>query len=156
MIDCAISLRRASLKDLDEVFANETAAYAFNWSRQALEGSLNEQYLFFIIELKEQNIGHLILHPILEECHLLNLCVHPKFQNCGLGKQAMRFWFELATELDFRELLLEVRESNEKAIGLYRYFGFEQIGLRKGYYPASEQSRENGVVMQKRLDSPMN
>ena len=49
MIDCAISLRRASLKNLDEVFANETAAYAFNWSRQALEGSLNEQYLFFII-----------------------------------------------------------------------------------------------------------
>jgi uracil-DNA glycosylase family 4 len=36
------------------------------------------------------------------------------------------------------ELLLEVRPSNTKALALYRHFGFQQIGVRRGYYPAEQ------------------
>jgi ribosomal protein S18 acetylase RimI-like enzyme len=42
--------------------------------------------------------------------------------------------------------LLEVRPSNEKALALYRHFGFQQIGVRRGYYPA-EQGREDALVL---------
>jgi ribosomal-protein-alanine N-acetyltransferase len=43
-------------------------------------------------------------------------------------------------------LLLEVRPSNEKALELYRHFGFQQIGVRRGYYPA-EKGREDALVL---------
>ena len=49
-----------------------------------------------------------------------------------------------------RRLLLEVRPSNARAVALYRNFGFQQIGVRKGYYPATE-GREDGLVFQKEL-----
>ena len=45
-----------------------------------------------------------------------------------------------------RTLLLEVRPSNEKALALYRHYGFRQIGVRRGYYPA-EGGREDALVM---------
>ena len=51
-----------------------------------------------------------------------------------------------AAQAGARTLLLEVRPSNEKALALYRHFGFRQIGVRRGYYPA-EGGREDALVM---------
>ena len=47
-------------------------------------------------------------------------------------------------------LLLEVRPSNERALALYRHFGFSQIGVRRGYYPAS-LGREDALVLTRAL-----
>jgi ribosomal-protein-alanine N-acetyltransferase len=44
-------------------------------------------------------------------------------------------------------LWLEVRESNAPALNLYQSFGFQQVGLRKDYYPAGRTTRESAVVM---------
>jgi ribosomal protein S18 acetylase RimI-like enzyme len=44
-------------------------------------------------------------------------------------------------------MLLEVRPSNPVALRLYRGVGFEQVGLRKRYYPAGQQTREDAIVM---------
>jgi ribosomal-protein-alanine N-acetyltransferase len=53
-------------------------------------------------------------------------------------------------------LLLEVRKGNFAAIQLYQHLGFEQIGVRKGYYPVPKASepagREDAIVMQKYLE----
>ena len=47
-------------------------------------------------------------------------------------------------------MFLEVRPSNARAVELYRHFGFRQIGLRKGYYPAVV-GREDGLVFDREL-----
>jgi ribosomal-protein-alanine N-acetyltransferase len=44
-------------------------------------------------------------------------------------------------------ILLEVRPSNERALQVYRRYGYEEIGRRKGYYPAHEGRREDAIVM---------
>ena len=41
-------------------------------------------------------------------------------------------------------LTLEVRASNEAARGLYEKYGFQQAGLRPGYY---QHPREDAVIM---------
>ena len=48
------------------------------------------------------------------------------------------------------KLFLEVRPSNERAVELYRHFGFNQIGLRRAYYPAAI-GREDALVFDKEL-----
>ncbi|MGN1119506.1 MAG: GNAT family N-acetyltransferase, partial [Oscillospiraceae bacterium] len=40
--------------------------------------------------------------------------------------------------------VLEVRESNEKAISLYKKLGFENAGMRKNFY---SKPVENGIIM---------
>jgi ribosomal-protein-alanine N-acetyltransferase len=44
-------------------------------------------------------------------------------------------------------ILLEVRPSNERALAVYKKYGFAEIGRRKGYYPAHEGQREDAIVM---------
>jgi ribosomal protein S18 acetylase RimI-like enzyme len=44
-------------------------------------------------------------------------------------------------------VLLEVRPSNERAIGIYRGRGFVQIGVRRNYYPAPAGTREDAIIM---------
>jgi [ribosomal protein S18]-alanine N-acetyltransferase len=43
-------------------------------------------------------------------------------------------------------MLLEVRPTNEAALRLYQRYGFERIGVRRGYYPA-HGGREDAIVM---------
>jgi ribosomal-protein-alanine N-acetyltransferase len=43
-------------------------------------------------------------------------------------------------------MMLEVRPSNRPAQRLYERYGFERIGMRRGYYP-SHGGREDAVVM---------
>jgi len=50
-----------------------------------------------------------------------------------------------------RGMMLEVRPSNERAIALYRSSGFDEIGVRKRYYPDADGAREDARVLFRRL-----
>jgi ribosomal-protein-alanine N-acetyltransferase len=92
----------------------------------------------------------MISQVIVDECHLLNICIHPDYQGNGYGQLSLNWLEQLMREKDVASLLLEVRQSNLKAQGLYKKLGFEQIGLRKDYYPA-DSAREAAIVMRKLL-----
>ena len=51
-----------------------------------------------------------------------------------------------------RQLWLEVRESNARALRLYVHYGFRHIGVRRGYYPALHGRREGASVMALEID----
>ncbi|WP_144395444.1 ribosomal protein S18-alanine N-acetyltransferase [Pleionea sediminis] len=140
-------LRRAQREDIARVLVNETCAYPVPWGKQALIDSLDPQYDFFVAELDEQIVGHLIVQVILDESHLLNLCLHPRYQGRGLGKQMMQYWLDSSRSQTIHQLLLEVRESNTKALKLYESMGFQKLSVRKNYYPLPDNQREHGVVM---------
>lgn len=48
-------------------------------------------------------------------------------------------------------MLLEVRPSNTRAEKIYLRYGFARIGVRKGYYPAPNNQREDAIVMKLEL-----
>jgi ribosomal-protein-alanine N-acetyltransferase len=52
----------------------------------------------------------------------------------GLGARLLTVLLRAATAAECREVLLEVRVDNPRAQRLYQRFGFEPIGIRKGYY----------------------
>jgi ribosomal-protein-alanine N-acetyltransferase len=118
--------------DLDEVAIIEKAAYEFPWSRGNFEDSLRNGYFGICLRhVTGTLIGYCVLMPVVDEMHLLNLCVAPAAQGVGAGLSLLR----------------EVRPSNHRAIRLYERFGFASIGRRKNYYPARHRSREDAIVM---------
>lgn len=148
-----LEFRAASRQDIAIVLANETAAYEVPWGKQALIDSLAEQYQFWVVENTENArvVGHLIYQLVADESHLLNICVHPREQGRGFGKVIMGFWFENSLAAGCSNLWLEVRNSNLVAQKLYQSLGFEVVSKRKNYYPLPGNSREDGLIMSRKL-----
>ena len=83
---------------------------------------------------------------VFDEAHITNIAVHPDFRRQGIGEQMMRFAFKKARELGATKMTLEVRLSNHGAQALYRKLGFQDRGIRKGYY---SDTNEDAIIMWK-------
>ena len=134
--------------DLDEVAAVEREAYEFPWSRGNFEDSLRNGYFGICMRhLTGVLVGYCVLMPVVDEMHLLNLCVAPRAQGSGAGLALLREAVRITQGKGLSGLLLEVRPSNLRALRLYERFGFTTIGRRKNYYPARRHGREDALVM---------
>lgn len=132
--------------DLDEIMAIESRAYEVPWTKGHFEDCLAARYEISIVRQldSEQIVGYWVLQVILDELHILNFCVNPDRQGEGYGKQLLHALIVAARAQGFNRLLLEVRQTNKVARGLYQSAGFETIGRRKDYYPGIEQSGQKG------------
>jgi len=134
--------------DLDDVMRIEQAACEFPWTRGNFEDALRSGYPGVCLRQRAGALmGYCVLMPVVDEMHLLNICVAPEVQRMGAGLALLREAARIAQGGKFGSLLLEVRVSNLRAIRLYQRFGFTLIGRRRNYYPARQQSREDALVM---------
>jgi ribosomal-protein-alanine N-acetyltransferase len=63
-----------------------------------------------------------------------------------VGKRLLEYLIERGAAAGMSEAFLEVRPSNTAAIRLYLSLGFEQVGMRRGYYQAVG-GREDAAVL---------
>lgn len=139
-------IRRMTHKDLDEVLAIECAAYDFPWTDGIFRDCLRVGYPSWIYERDGGLCGYGVMSVAAEEAHILNLCVNPPEQGKGVGKSVLRVLMGTAQALGVQSVFLEVRDSNHRARALYQQFGFNEIGIRRNYYPHSD-GREDAVVL---------
>lgn len=134
--------------DLDAVLALEVAAYSHPWSLGNFADSLAAGYLAWVrLGADRQLLAYCVAQPGFEETHLLNLTVAPAWQRRGHGRALLLALADWARARGDRTLWLEVRQSNAAGRALYSATGFTEAGLRRGYYPATHQQREDAVVM---------
>jgi ribosomal-protein-alanine N-acetyltransferase len=150
LLQPALWRRRMTVRDLDAVMSVEIQAYSFAWSRGNFIDSLAAGYLAEVLLSTEGLVGYFVAMPGVDEMHLLNLTVAPDWQGQGHGRALLHAVQDHARERDLPTLLLEVRESNQRALDLYRGQGFAEVGRRRGYYPAAGR-REDAVVMSRVL-----
>lgn len=134
--------------DIDEVVELEESVYLHPWTRGNFVDSLASGYEAW--RLRDQDgllMGYFLLMVILDEAHLLNVAVSAELQGQGLGRFLLNQSVACARGLGMASVLLEVRPSNLRALEIYRRYGFSRIGLRKGYYPAANDQREDAIVM---------
>lgn len=139
-----ISLLEAS--DLAAAWTLEQRAHAFPWSEQTFASNQGERYLNIKLTLDGRLAGFAIVQVVLDEATLFNLAVDPAWQRQGIGWALLE---NLQARLIAREvgtLWLEVRASNAPAIALYEKMGFNEVTIRRNYYPTA-QGREDAVIM---------
>ncbi len=133
--------------DLDEVVAAEKLIYPFPWTRGNFLDALHAGYSAWALRDPQRRIAaYAVLMRALDEAHLLNLSVARHAQRSGLGWRTLDWMADVARGYGARTMLLEVRPSNDAALRLYQRYGFERIGVRRGYYPANG-GREDAIVM---------
>lgn len=89
-------------------------------------------------------IGYAGLLAVGAEADVQTIAVRQPYWGHGIGGALLRALLEEAARRDCDEVFLEVRADNERAQALYRRFGFERIGVRKGYY---QPSNTDALVM---------
>ena len=141
--------------DLPSVYRIEQASYSHSWSEKMLRDSLRSNDYCFVAEWLGAVCGYLISMSAVDELHLLNICVRPDVQQSGCRKQLLEALCSKAQASGMSLILLEVRVSNTAAQRLYQNFGFEYIGTRKNYYPATT-GREDALVMKLTLSPEVN
>ncbi|HKT32082.1 MAG TPA: ribosomal protein S18-alanine N-acetyltransferase [Gammaproteobacteria bacterium] len=132
--------------DVAPVMVIEKRAYRFHWSEGIFRDCLRVGYGCWIMELGGSIGGYGVLSLVVGEAHLLNICVAPEWQGQGYGRLLLEHFIELARERGAYQMLLEVRPSNKSALRLYHTRGFEQVGMRKNYYPG-ERGREDALIL---------
>lgn len=149
-----IEIRKMTERDLDEVMEIERKSFPAPWSRRLFERELVLPYAQAFVALQvppNQVVGYLCFWLIDREGHILNLAVHPEWRRRGIGSLLLRRGLADSREKGAREITLEVRRSNYKAISLYRTFQFQPQGIRPRYY---SDSGEDAVIMSLHLIDP--
>jgi ribosomal-protein-alanine N-acetyltransferase len=136
--------------DLPEIAAIEQASYAFPWSENIFRDCLRVGYTCRALDLAGQVIGYGVMSLGAGEAHILNVCVRDEFRSLGFGRRLLEHLLERAGASGVAEAFLEVRPSNLAAIRLYQHLGFEQIGIRRGYYQAPD-GREDAIVLKREI-----
>ena len=148
-------LRPMTLADLDSVLVLELALFgAEAWSRQMLAGELSQQpdsRYYLVAEEAGTILGYAGLLAAGEQADVLTLAVNSAHWGQGVGSELLRQLLAEAARRGCTEVFLEVRADNDRAQRLYRWWGFDQIGVRRGYY---QPSGTDAVVMRRALSRP--
>lgn len=136
--------------DLPEILSIELSAYAFPWTKNIFRDCLRVGYCCWVLERDGIIAAYGVMSVAAGESHLLNLCVDPELQGNGLGKIMLDWLLDITRQHKVDMVFLEVRPSNELAIKLYSVAGFDEVGLRRNYYPA-EYGREDALIMARSL-----
>jgi len=132
--------------DLRAVLEIEEAIYPFPWTPGNFRDSLRAGYSCWVYRDEEDLIGYAVLVLAAGEAHLLNLSVAARAQSRGHGRSLLSNVVGVAREHGAKILFLEVRPTNEAGQRLYAGYGFRQVGVRRGYYPA-HRGREDALVL---------
>lgn len=148
----AAEIRPMHELDVPVVVAVERSAYAFPWSEGIFRDCLRVGYTCRIIEVGGDVAGYGIMSMGAGEAHVLNVCVRDDCRGRGFARRMLVYLLDRARTAGMYEAYLEVRPSNLAAARLYHSLGFEQVGVRRGYYQ-SATGREDAAVLRRILSS---
>lgn len=144
--------RLAAMRDADlaEVLTIENAIYSHPWTHGNFADSLRAGYRCQTWRSGAELVGYFVLLVAAGEGHLLNLSVAAARQGQGHGSSLLSAAMRIAEGGGARHIFLEVRPTNAGAKALYSRFGFRQVAVRPGYYPA-HGGREDALVLTRAL-----
>ncbi len=145
-------IRQAVPEDLDAIVNIEKACFPDPWSRESFARDIAENEFAYLAVLEAEGLealaGYADMTCILGEANIDSIAVVPEARGRGLGEALLSHMIDRATGQGCYLMMLEVRRSNEAAISLYKKHGFEEIGVRRGYYA---DNGEDAILMNKEL-----
>lgn len=145
-----VEIRPIHELDVPAIVAIERAAYQFPWSEGIFRDCLRVGYVCRVLDVGGDLAGYGIMSVGAGEAHILNVCIRDEYRCRGFARKVLVYLMDRARDSGMREAFLEVRPSNTAAARLYHSMGFEQVGVRRGYYQASV-GREDAAVLRRVL-----
>jgi len=117
------------------------------WPETFLVAEENAEIVGYIMCRIEVGLSNLGLPGLAKKGHVVSVAVIPEHRRMGVGGALVTKAMEGMRKYGAKQCYLEVRVTNEEAIGLYKKLGFEVTRTIRGYYADGEDA----YVMSKRL-----
>lgn len=155
IVEEELIFRKMTLDDIPAIVQIEQDAFETPWTEVAFRNELTNNLFaqYMVMEYKEQAIGYVGMWIIIDEAHITNIAILSPYRGQGLGKKLIYEIQRTAQFLGAQKMTLEVRVSNMRAQSLYRQFGFEDAGIRPGYY---SDNNEDALIMWAELQQSVN
>lgn len=155
------SIRPMTARDVPEVFQLERRLFPHDaWPERFFYDELSQAEpslaadratrAYWVAEDGDRLLGYSGMMCVLPLADVQTLAVAPEAQGQGLGSRLLDLIEQESRRRAAEDLLLEVRADNPRAQQLYLRTGFEQIHLRRAYYPDGGDA----LIMRKRLAEP--
>lgn len=144
-------VREAVQADLLDVYRIEKLVFEQPWPFSAFEQYLGEPG--FLVQEHPQQVdgldenslaGYVVADAIPNHArplgHIKDIAVHPDAQGEGVGRSLLSHALDVLADQGVRSAKLEVRRSNDAALGLYRDFGFGVLRTLPRYYADGEDA----------------
>jgi ribosomal-protein-alanine N-acetyltransferase len=130
-----MKIRLMEPSDVPEVVEIERLSFSTPWSELSFYKEIyNPRSLCLVAETEEGISGYICMSRVIDECHILNLAVHPLKRRQGIATMLLKAALDSEYADLCRYIYLEVRASNRAARRLYEKFGFRTVGIRRNYY----------------------
>ena len=134
-------------EDVEQVASIEQVLFSKPWSKKDfLDALAKEENIYLVAEEQERILGYCGVWGVAGEGQITNVAVRKEYQGRGIATALFTYLFEEGSRKQLYAYTLEVRVSNQKAIGLYEKLGFFSKGIRKDFF---ELPREDAVIMWK-------
>jgi tRNA threonylcarbamoyladenosine biosynthesis protein TsaB len=146
-----IDICSMELKDVDQVFEIERLSFATPWSKEAFIEEIEKNKLakYVVAKDNEMIVAYGGIWFVLDEGHITNIAVHPQYRGQKIGEKIVQSLIKVSRENNINKMTLEVRAANVPARNLYKKLGFDDFGIRKGYY---SDTGEDAVIMWKNIN----
>lgn len=140
-----ITIRKAQKIDIDRICELEKITFPDDpWPRFIFEEVLEHpKQSFYAATTDDSVVGYIIFWKILDEVHILNLCVAKEKRHKGIGKKLFNYCLSCFPKGEVISYSLEVRKSNTIAQEFYKKLGFKEAFVRKNYY----KNHEDAIIM---------
>ncbi len=136
-----------SFEDLDSVLEIERECFKIPWTRNMFLSILSTPNSHSIVYELDEIIGYALTLLRMDVIHIANIAVRSGYRRWGVGSEILSHLLHFGASLNKKKAILEVRPSNLPAISLYEKFGFYRAGIKKWYYPDSEDA----LVMERKI-----
>ncbi len=149
-----MKIDRITDDDLRKLVKLEERAFTVGpYSADMLRYALSESGdMAFKVEDEENIIAYIMACPVSDSSlDIESVAVDPEYRGKGLAKALFQHIEDIAKQRGYEKIVLEVREHNPEAIGLYEKLGFKKTECLKNYYSEKLNGSRNAFRMEKRL-----
>ena len=140
-----IVVRTVCESDLKAICDIENQCFSFPHTMEQMKNELNDSCCVILCaDVDGCLAGYITMRYVLDEGYIGNVAVRYDQRRKGIADRLVSEMTAKVHRLDLAFLTLEVRESNEPAISLYKKNRFEICGIQKNYYT---KPKDNAIIM---------
>lgn len=134
-------IEKLKMSEIDDILELNKGLSIKTWPKSSFEHDLsNDIALINVLKIDDEIIGYYDIWFLFENVDLAFIAVKKEYQHMGYGTLLMKDLIHRCLEKGTEFINLEVRSDDQRAVGLYKKFGFEEVNVRKDYYEKNKDA----------------